>query len=135
MSTASWSAAPTSSRRCSTPASWPKRSASSSPRRRPRSNPPLRRSPPRCRSNSRERLDGRGLCVLFDLEGRAAAACGDDVRVVDLEPGALQAFDVVDLRAEDELHAHLVDDDGDPVDLEDVIVVLGFVEGEGVLEA
>ena len=73
--------------------------------------------------------------VLFDLEGGAAAAGGDDIRVVDLEAGALQAFDVVDLGAEDELHADLVDDDGDAVDLEDVVVVLGAVEGERVLEA
>ena len=51
------------------------------------------------------------------------------------KPGALQAFDVVDLGAEDELHADLVDDDGDAVDLEDVVVVLGLVEGERVLEA
>src|SRR5262245_25947710 len=80
------------------------------------------------------RSDG-GWSVVFDLEGGPAAAGGDDVRVVDLEPGALEAFDVVDLGAEDELHADLVDDDGDPVDLEDVVVVLGAVEGERVLEA
>ena len=73
--------------------------------------------------------------VLFDLEGGAAAAGRNDVRVVDLEAGPLQAFDVVDLGAEDELHADLVDDDGDAVDLEDVVVVLGAVEGERVLEA
>ena len=85
---------------------------------------------------ARPRLDGGGLGrVVLDLEGRAAAAGRDDVRVVDLEAGALQAFDVVDLGAEDELHADLVDDDRDAVDLEDVVVLLGRVEGERVLEA
>ncbi len=49
--------------------------------------------------------------------------------------GALQAFDVVDLGAEDELHADPVDDDRDVTDLEDAIVLLGAVEGERVLEA
>ena len=73
--------------------------------------------------------------VVFHLERGTAAAGRDHVRVVDLEAGALQAFDVVDLRAEDELHADLVDDDGDAVDLEDIVVVLGLVEGERVLEA
>src|SRR4029079_16759973 len=33
------------------------------------------------------------------------------------------------------LHADLVDDDGDAVDLEHVVVILRLVEGEGVLEA
>ena len=51
------------------------------------------------------------------------------------KPGALQAVDVVDLGAEDELHADLVDDHRDAVDLEDVVVVLRLVEGERVLEA
>jgi len=78
---------------------------------------------------------GGGGSVLFHLEGGAAAAGGDDVRVVDLKAGALEAFDVVDLGAEDELHADLVDDDRDAVDLEYVVVLLGAVEGEGVLEA
>ena len=87
-------------------------------------------------ASDRRQLDRGGLgSVLFHLERGAATAGRDDVRVVDLEPGALQAFDVVDLGAEDELHADLVDDDGDAVDLEDVVVVLGAVEGERVLEA
>ena len=75
------------------------------------------------------------LSVVFDLERRPAAARRDDVRVVDLEAGALEAFDVVDLGAEDELHRDLVDDDGDAVDGEDVVVVLGLVESQRVLEA
>ncbi len=74
-------------------------------------------------------------CVLFHLERRATAAGGDDVGVVDLEAGALQAFHVIDLGAEDELHADLVDDHRDPIDFEDVVVVLGPVEGKRVLEA
>src|SRR5215211_3158008 len=82
----------------------------------------------RCREVASPVLNGRGLDgsllggVLADLERGSAAAGGDDVRVVDHEAGALEAIDVVDLRAEDELHAHLVDDDRDALVLEDVIV-------------
>src|ERR671923_2589802 len=72
--------------------------------------------------------------VLADLERGTAAAGRDDVRVVDREPGALEAVDVVDLGAEHELHADLVHDDRDAVVLEDVIVVAGLVESERVLE-
>jgi monothiol glutaredoxin len=73
--------------------------------------------------------------VLANLERGAAAAGRDDVRVVDREPGALEAVDVVDLGAEHELHADLVDDDRNAVVLEDVIVVARLVESERVLEA
>ena len=73
--------------------------------------------------------------VFADLERGSAAACGDDVRVVDHEAGALEAVDVVDLRAEDELHAHLVDDHRNALVLEDVVLGLGLIEGERVLEA
>ena len=85
----------------------------------------------------RPELDVRGLLVrvLADLERGAAAAGRDDVRVVDAEAGALQALDVVDLGAEDELHARLVDDHGDAAVLEDMVVVLAAVEGERVLKA
>ncbi len=96
-----------------------------------------RTSGPVAAAADRRQLDrgGFGGVFLFHLERGATTAGRDDVRVVDLEPGALEAFDVVDLRAEDELHADLVDDDGDAVDLEDVVVVLGAIEGERVLEA
>src|SRR6266516_1642427 len=81
-------------------------------------------------------LDRCCLCgVVLHLEGGAATAGRDDVRVVDLEAGALEAFDVVDLGAEDELHADFVDDHGDAAHLEDVVVVLGAVEGKRVLKA
>lgn len=82
------------------------------------------------------RSDGR-CCwrVVLDLEGRTATASGNHVRVVDLEAGALQTFDVVDLGAEDELHADLVDEHRDAIDLEDVVVILGAVEGKRVLKA
>ena len=84
----------------------------------------------------RKGLDGRLLGgVLANLERGAAAAGGDDVRVVDDEAGALEAVDVVDLRAEHELHADLVDDDRDPVVLEDVVLSLRGVERERVLKA
>ena len=77
---------------------------------------------------------GCGGGVVFHLERGATAAGSDDVRVVDLEPGALQSFYVVDLGPEDELHRDLVDDDRDAVDFEDVIIVFRLVEGERVLE-
>ena len=41
--------------------------------------------------------DGGDLFLVADAERRAAAAGGDDVRVIDLEAGALEAIDVVDL--------------------------------------
>ena len=66
--------------------------------------------------------------VLADLEGGAAAAGGDDVRVVDHEAGALEAVHVVDLGAEHELHADLVDDHRDALVLEDVVLVLRLVK-------
>src|SRR5687768_12489364 len=53
-------------------------------------------------------LNGRRLgSVLANLEGRAAAAGCNDVRVVDLEPGTLEGLDVVNLGAIDELHRGL----------------------------
>jgi len=79
---ASWSAVPTSSRRCTSPASSPSCSASSSLRSPPlrrRARTALRRSHRRCRSNKAEELDGRAGRVLFDLEAAAAAAGGDHV--------------------------------------------------------
>src|SRR5687767_1922600 len=67
---------------------------------------------------------------------RGAAAAGRlDVRVVELEPGALQTLDVVDLGAHEVHEAHLIDVDLDPVDLE-LAVHLGLaVEVEVVREA
>src|SRR5262245_3798670 len=45
------------------------------------------------------RLDGGDFLLLRHAEGGAAAASGDDVRVVDLEARALHGLDVVDDRA------------------------------------
>ena len=65
------------------------------------------REEPAADGDARERIGGdavldRGdLFLLRDAEGGAAAAGRDDVRVVDLEAGALQALDVVDDRALD----------------------------------
>ena len=81
------------------------------------------------------RSDGGWRRVLFHLERGPTSAGRNHVGVIDLEAGPLQPLDVVDLRAEDELHADLVDDDGDAIDLEEVVVLLRLVEGEGVLEA
>jgi hypothetical protein len=80
-------------------------------------------------------LRSYGLGVLFDLKRGPTSTGRDHIRVVHLKARSLQPLDVVDLRAEDKLHADLVDDDGDAVDLEDVVVLLGLVEGERVLKA
>ena len=78
----------------------------------PQQSPPMQieRSARRARSTAQTAAACSAVSSLH-LEGGAAAAGGDDVRVVDREAGALEAVDVVDLGAEDELHAHLVDDD------------------------
>src|SRR3954447_19182032 len=68
--------------------------------------------------------------ALFHLEGVAAAARGGDVRVGE-RVARLQAFDPVDLRAYDLDRSERVDDDGDSLDLELVVAVLGpTVEAE-----
>src|ERR687887_2481654 len=79
--------------------------------------------------------DGRDLFVLGDPERRAAAARRDDVRVVDLEAGALQRVDVVDRRAVDVGQALVVDEQTQAAVLEDRIAVALLVEGELILEA
>src|SRR3954468_22544468 len=80
-------------------------------------------------------LDRGHLLLLRDAEGGAAAAGRDDVRVVDLEAGALQALDVVDDRAVDVREARAVDQQAEPVILEDLVALALGVEGERVLEA
>src|SRR3954447_1379539 len=52
-----------------------------------------------------------GVFALRDLEARPAAAGGDHVRVVDLEPGLLEALQEVDRRALQVGRAERVDDD------------------------
>src|SRR4029450_3310913 len=124
-STASWSAAPTSSRRCSSrvsspscstssnrprPPPRPNRPASTAPRRPATAPPPPQRGhrtpppppPPAPAAPDRVGLDaGPPLGgVLANLERGAAAAGRDDVRVVDREPGALQAVGVGELGAQ-----------------------------------
>src|SRR5215211_5499543 len=83
----------------------------------------------------RTQLDRGDLFVLRHAEGRAAAAGGDDVRVVDLEPGALERVDVVDRRAVDVGQALVVHEQAQPAVLEDHVAVTLLVEGELVLEA
>src|SRR6185437_2935721 len=68
-------------------------------------------------------------------EGAAAAAGRLHVRVVELEPGAVQTLDVVDLGPEEVHEAHLVTDELDPLDLQWTVAVLGLVEVEVVGEA
>src|SRR5579864_7449069 len=74
--------------------------------------------------------------VVLDLEGVAAAAGGDGVRVVDLEPGLLDRLEVVDARAAQVRGAERVDDDRHALAVEGEIALLGsVVEAEAVLEA
>src|SRR5437763_6717628 len=65
----------------------------------------------------------------------AAAAGGGGVRVLDLERGAHQILDEVDLGAVQEIERHVIDDDLNPVALEDEIIGVSLlVEGESVLK-
>ena len=93
------------------------------------------RSAAKSRRGREPHLDGRDLLVLGHAERGAAAAGGDDVRVVHLEPGALQRVDVVDVRAVDVREALVVDEDAQALVLEDRVAVALVVEGELVLEA
>src|SRR3954452_8599765 len=68
-------------------------------------------------------------------EGRAAAARGDHVGVLHLEPGALEAFDEVDRRAAHVGQRLAVDEQRDALVLEDLVAVAALIEGEDVLEA
>src|SRR3954447_4835594 len=87
----------------------------------------------RCRRSRRRELllraalrrasDGADLLLLRDAEGRAAAARGDDVGVVDLEAGTLERVDVVDRRAVDVGQAGAVDEELQAVALEDHITI------------
>src|SRR6185312_14451238 len=77
----------------------------------------------------------RDLLLVRNPEGRAAAAGGDDVRVVDLEACSLQVVDVVDRRALHVRQARAVDEQADALVLEDLVPVALLVERERVLEA
>src|SRR3954447_23998493 len=99
----------------------------------------------RCRRSRRRELlllealrrasDGADLLLLRDAEGRAAAARGDDVGVVDLEARALERVDIVDRRAVHVGQARGVDEELQPVALEDHVAFAVLVERELVLEA
>ena len=73
--------------------------------------------------------------ALSSLERVAAAARGDGVRVVDLEPGLLDRLEVVDTAAAQMRSAERIDDHLDTLALELVVALLGAaVEAEPVLE-
>src|SRR5262249_61697071 len=73
--------------------------------------------------------------LVVDLERVAAAARGDDVRVVDLEPGLLQPAEEVDDGALQVRSAERIDDDLDAVQLALLVAFLGgAIEAERVLE-
>src|SRR5438477_741399 len=76
-----------------------------------------------------------GRLALGHLEGVAAAARCDRVRVVDLEAGLLDGLEVVDRRALEVRSAERVDDDLHALALELDVALLGAaVEAEAVLE-
>src|SRR6476646_10504680 len=81
-----------------------------------------------------ERMRALPAAVL-GAEGAAATAGRLDVRVVELEPGAVQTLDVVDLGSEEVHQAHLITDELDPFDLERAIALGRLVEVEVVGEA
>src|SRR5262245_38579743 len=97
--------------------------------------------PVRCGMRTRSELTLKLATVstsrpLADRERAAAAAGGLGVRVLDLERGADQIFDEIDLGAGQEVERGVVDDDLHPVALEQVVVGLHrVVEREAVLEA
>ena len=69
------------------------------------------------------------------LERRAAAAGARDVRIAELEPGAVGAFDVVDLRSVQVLVAEGIDEQLYAVSFEQLVEIRGFVlEVQVVLE-
>src|SRR5262245_15351803 len=72
----------------------------------------------------------------LDAKRTAAAATAGDVRVVELEPGAMESVDVVDLGAVHVEEARFVDENLQPVEFVDrvVLVVIGLVEAHAVLE-
>src|SRR5579863_10375855 len=73
----------------------------------------------------------------LDAEGGAAAAGALDVRIIELEAGAFDGFDVVNGDAVEIHFAHLVDEDFKAVEFVDIIA--GFVylifEGHVITEA
>src|SRR5512147_750041 len=76
------------------------------------------------------------LLALLHLEGVAAPARRDGVRVVDLEAGLGDRVQEVDARAAKVGRAEGIDDDGDALELElDVAFGGAGVEAETVLEA
>src|SRR3954454_14205421 len=92
------------------------------------------RDPTRTRRKNVSRLDGGDLFLFLHAEGGAAAAGRDDVRVIDLEAGALHGLDVVDDRALDVGQRGAVDENAQAVVLEDLVARTLLVEGERVLE-
>src|SRR5687768_9012757 len=79
-----------------------------------------------------------GCCfgAFLDGEGVPAAAAGSGVRVVDLEPGLLQAGEEVDRCALEVGSAEGIDDDLDALELHHLVALDGTgVEAEPVLEA
>src|SRR4051794_32608325 len=80
--------------------------------------------------------DARVGVAVFHLEGMAAAAGGNGIRVVDREPGRLDRVDIVDLRALQIRGAEGIDDNLDSVHFElEVALDRTAVEAEAVLEA
>ena len=74
--------------------------------------------------------------MFLGAEGAAAAAGALDVGVIELEAGAFDGFDVVDLDAIEVHGTHLIDGDLQAVEIENLIGVAGRVlKRHMVLEA
>src|SRR5438552_13082575 len=76
-----------------------------------------------------------GRLAVGHLERVAAAARGDRIRVLDLEPGLLDRLEIVDPGAEEIRSAEGIDDDLHALALELMVALLGAaVEAEAILE-
>src|SRR5213078_1190973 len=65
--------------------------------------------------------------TVLDRKGIAAAAGGGGVRVLDLEGGAHQILDEIDLGPVQQVERHVVDDDRDPAMFEHDVVWAGLL--------
>src|SRR5487761_2022741 len=77
----------------------------------------------------------RVAAVAGSLEAVTAAASRDGVRVVDGEPGAHQAVNVIHFTSADVVGAHLIYQHADAVCLEDAVAILRLIERHAVLQS
>src|SRR5215813_11934500 len=89
-----------------------------------------RRSPRTAPRPAAPRLDGGNLFLVGHPERGAAAAGRDHVRVVDLEAGALETFDVVHDRALHVGQRRTIDENAKTMVLEHLVAIALRVERE-----